>query len=1154
MLIKIYLLGQFKLEANGIPLELPSRPAQSLLAYLVLNAGASLRREKLASLLWCDSPEFKARGYLRQALWRIRKTFEKSRVDWGTFLQINEISVTFEPQADIWVDVDQFVLPPEGRQLDEIIADIRLYRGELLPGFYESWVGLERDRLQTTYFQKMNYLLERLIQARRWDETIQWAEQWILQGYAPEPAYRALMTAFARLGNPAMVQATYQRCVEALSRDLNVEPAAETRQLFEQFQATGLEEYDQRPSVEHSALPEGWLVEQEPITSGQPYVVARERQLGWLNNHLKLAISGQGRVVYVTGEAGSGKTTLLQEFTRRAQRETSELIVASGNCNAHTGIGDPYLPFREILALLSGDVRARWSAGAVTKKYAQFLWNLIPITVQALIEIGPDLIDTFVPGEAVLERARQYGCGQADWLAQLDRRLIRNRQDAGSHDPHQNDLFIQYSQLLARLAQSGPMILVLDDLQWADVGSISLLFHLGRRLAGSRILIVGAYRPEDVSLGRGGERHPLEPAVNELKREFGETEINLDRAEGRVFIDALLDSEPNRLGRRFRELLFRLTRGHPLFTVELLRGMQERGDLLRDEQGRWVVGPDLDWETLPARVEAVIAERVGRLDPSFQKTLRIASVEGEIFTAEIVASVQGLEVSTILSCLSNELGRKHRLVRGDRVQRTGGQLQSNYRFQHILVQKYLYNSLDEAERVHLHERVGTVLESFYVNAPGSTALAPQLARHFEEAQLIHKAIRYLHLAGEMALQMSAYQEAIAQLDRALKLYSNLPEQQFMPELELSLQLANGLAWHLAKGFTPPEMEKAFVRALELCQQVGNTTQYCQILSALSNLNYVRGNYPVARELAAKTLDLANQAGEPDLIVLGHWCLGIICFVQGEFEAARRNLEQIAAYYDPRQHHRPFVILRGVDLGLSGMAYLVCCLWCLGYPDQALTQSRELLRLAREINHAFSLADVLRYGCCEFDKFRRDAQSLNLHARELIAVSKEKGFPAWLAAGEICLGEGLVLQGQYPDGIKMILQGLKENFARDVRCNIPSSLLSLTDAYLKMGDVEAGLAALNDAIEMVEQTDEHSQDAEINRVQAAFAPRLETRPRPRPACCRRWKSPANRAHWAGSCGPGSIWPVCGRSKANPGRLTGCSQAYLPNSQRVSIRQS
>ncbi len=140
-----------------------SRPAQSLLAYLALNPGLSLRREKLASLLWGEATETNARSYLRQALWRIRKTFETNLIRWEDYFEIGEITITFNPSSNYWLDAQVLLEISEKTPLAEIIEAVRLYRGELLPGFYDDWVVLERDRLQAAYSQKMDLLLERLI-------------------------------------------------------------------------------------------------------------------------------------------------------------------------------------------------------------------------------------------------------------------------------------------------------------------------------------------------------------------------------------------------------------------------------------------------------------------------------------------------------------------------------------------------------------------------------------------------------------------------------------------------------------------------------------------------------------------------------------------------------------------------------------------------------------------------------------------------------------------------------------------------------------------------------------------------------------------------------------------------------------------------------
>lgn len=1087
MSLNIFLLGQFRLNANDLTVDLPSRPAQSLLAYLALNAGSTLRREKLASLLWAEATEANARGYLRQALWRIRKSLESASLQWDDYLQISEISITFDNQSDYWLDVDQLLKPAAGRPLEETIADVRLYRGELLPGFYDEWIGLERDRLQVAYYQKMDYLLEHLIQARRWDEALECGERWILQGYSAEPAYRALMMAYAGLGNPGMVNVTYQRCVEALSRDLDVEPSAQTIRLYEQIRRGELDEFEAPSAIryEHASQLPLFFEKREPRISEYPLVVAREQELERLNGYLNLAISGRGRVIFITGEAGSGKTTLINEFTWRAQSEHADLIVASGNCNAHTGIGDPYLPFREILELLTGDVEARWSAGAMTEAYARFLWSLIPVTAQALVDSGPDLIGTFVSGSALFERGMIFSGGEGEWLSRLGKLVDRQKSFPIIQSQHQSDLFIQYSKVLQTLSRKAPVVLVLDDLQWADLGSISLLFHLGRHLAGSPILILGAYRLEDIALGRAGERHPLEPVVNELQREFGDIEVNVDQAECHLFIDAILDSEPNRLGRQFREMLCLLTRGQPLFTIELLRGMQERGDLVQDENGCWVEGSTLDWEALPARVEAVIAERIGRLDRRLQATLRTASVEGELFTAEVVARVQVRPEIEILERLSDEVDRKHHLIHAQSIQRIDGQLLSSFRFRHSLVQKYLYNSLDEVERVHLHEQVGITLEELYVNQMGTAMIAPQLARHFQEARNTEKAIHYLQLAGERALQVSAYQEAITHLERGLALLETLPEPHKYVQQELALQRAVSMAWYFNNKLPAPPMDKAFARAFELCQQVGNSTQLCQVLTEYAIFKYIKSEIQMARELAEKALAVGQQSEDWLLEASGHWCLGFVLYASGEYTQARHHLEQIASHYEPRQHHSSFLFLHGIDIGLSALSYLACCLLCLGYPEQALKRSQEALDMAREMGHSFTLADVLCYSGCEFYKIRQHAQLFKFFADALLSLTQEKSFPTWSATGKSYVGEALVMLGQPQEGIPLIRESISDSISMDVVCQMPKSLLSLAEAFASLDDPEQAIAITDQALELIRKTGERHWEAELYRLRSAI---------------------------------------------------------------------
>jgi DNA-binding SARP family transcriptional activator len=1109
--LSLSLLGSLQVTLDGQPVTgFKSDKVRALLAYLAVEADRPHRREALAALLWPEMPDRSARSNLRDILSNLRKVIG-DRDATPPFLLITRETLQFNIASDHWLDVAAFTDLAEpalsadeasesgrigGRQgledLSGLEKAIALYRGGFLEGFsvsdsaaFEEWALFTRERLARQISSTLHRLAETYERRGEYEQAQSCAWRQVELAPWDEAAHQQLMRTLALSGQRSAALAQYETCCRLLAEELGVEPARETTRLYEQIRNDKLQAlvpYPASPPSPTARLPH--FLKEEPPQVERPVFVARERELAQLDRYLDLALAGQGRVVFVTGQAGGGKTALLQEYTLRAQEARTDLIAASGKCYAYTGIGDPYLPFREILELLTGDVEARWAAGAITREHAHRLWDTLPLAAQALVETGPDLIDTFVSRAALLERAGD--CTQrirrADWLTRLDELVERKPTGPGIPGPQQRDLFEQYTRVLQVLARQVSLMLVVDDLQWADLGSISLLFHLGRHLAGSRILIVGAFRPEEVAIRRDGERHPLEPVVNEFQREFGDITVNLDQAESRDFLEAFLDSDPNRLGDAFREMLYRQTRGHPLFTTELLRGLQERGDLVQDSEGRWVEGPTLNWETLPARVEAVIAERIGRLAPSLRAALRVASVEGELFTAEVVARVQAIGEREMLGRLSGELDRRHRLIRAQSIERVDGQLVSRYRFRHILFQRYLYSSLDEVERVHLHEQVGTALEGLYGAQEQVAAIAVQLALHFQKARITEKAIDYLRQAGERAVQLSAYQEGIAHLTRGLALLLALPDSPERAQQELALQLSLGMAWVGPTGYGP-EVEKAYTRARELGQQTGKTSQLCRVVGELSVFYYVRAKHQRARELAEEALSLARRAKDPLLTALGHWHLGFILFCLGEYMTALGHLEQVITFYNPEQHHRSLVVLRGSDAGPSALAYAACCLWCLGYPEQALKQSQEALALARELDHPFSLADVLCYGGCLFNEMRRDAQALKDNTEELMRLSSEKGFPGWLAPGTWNRGKALAMLGQVQEGIAQIREGIAAHQSTGQRCYLSGALRALAEAQAKAGQPGEGLTTLTEALALVEQTNERHWEAELYRLQA-----------------------------------------------------------------------
>jgi len=230
-MLQIRLLRQFDVRLDGKRIIISSRAGQSLLAYLAMTAGTPHRREKLAGTLWPESSDENARKNLRQELWRIRKAIPAQELaPENHYLLADEYTLTFNPHADYWLDVA--ILEKPDLDIQSLTSSLSLYQGELLPGFYDDWVVLERERLRTLFESKMEQLVDKLVDMERWTTVQEQCERWLALGQAPEPAYRALMLSYNARGDMAKVSSIYQRCAEDLQDQFGVEPSAETHALF----------------------------------------------------------------------------------------------------------------------------------------------------------------------------------------------------------------------------------------------------------------------------------------------------------------------------------------------------------------------------------------------------------------------------------------------------------------------------------------------------------------------------------------------------------------------------------------------------------------------------------------------------------------------------------------------------------------------------------------------------------------------------------------------------------------------------------------------------------------------------------------------------------------------------------------------------------
>jgi len=1097
--LSLSLLGAFQVTLDGAPVtRFGSIKTQALLAYLATEADRPHRRDALAGLLWPEQPDGRARNNLRHALSMLRRAVgDRGGGDADApsepALLVMRDSAQFNCDGDCWVDVHAFETliheceradSPVGQPFEGLTGALDLYRGDFLEGFhvsesaaFDDWTILVRDRLQRQAATALRRLIRAHTALGQTREAITYAWHWVALEPWQESAHQRLMEALARGGRRTEALAQFEDCRRMLDEEYGVEPSAKTLRLWEQISEGRLVPEIDRPATALST----------PVVD-LPGFVAREPELAALHRHVARAVAGDGHVVLVAGEAGQGKTMLVRQAARLAMRSTPGLLVADGKCGAYAGAGDPYRPFREILGLLAGDVEGRLAARSIARGRAERLRSALPLTAQALVRHGPDMIGVFISGPALLRRAEIRPGSEGSWLGDLRETVARN-QDARQDGVRQEDLFDQVTRVLTAVARRNPLMLIIDDLQWADPGSIGLLFHLGRQLAGSRVLVVCAYRSEEVAAGRKGERHPVAPLISEFRRTWGDIVVDLRDAQSASLVTALIDGEPNALDDNFRETLLRQTSGHALFTVELLRGMKERGDLVRDPRGRWVVGPELNWQVLPARVEAVVGERIGRLPPSLRAIPQAAAVEGESFTAEAIAQVRDLSVPETVTTLSRELDRMHHLVRAEGVQQVGSRRLSRYRFRHILFQTYLYHSLDPVERVHLHESVGRALENLHGESDETLgAAASQLAWQFRHASIVDKAARYYEMAGQRAIRMLAYPEAVAHLTRGIEQIEKLPASAERDGRELGLRLAVAMPIFAMKSWGAEELLEHYSRAEALAERLGDVPRQLLLLSLARSFHNVRAEHRLAIELAERYFTLATQYESPVYVMLRFLEVSCCLMFLGDLAPSLAYAEELLSLYDPVEH-AGVRFWAGQDPKVAVLVFAVYDQWYLGYPDRALAMAQQAAELALALDHPVSVA--LGVGFLgRVHRWRGEVSAVQAVAQQQGAAAVKYGMP--LSAVGQMLDHGWVLseQGQPGEGIALWTQGLAAWEGVGMGNHLSEFYCVLAEMCGKADQPDEGLKWIAKALALVERTDERYHEAELYRLRGELELQLD----------------------------------------------------------------
>ena len=503
-----------------------------------------------------------------------------------------------------------------------------------------------------------------------------------------------------------------------------------------------------------------------------------------------------------------------------------------------------------------------------------------------------------------------------------------------------------------------------------------------------------------------------------------------------------------------------------------MRDLQERGDLRQDEAGLWAVGPNLHLDRLPPRVEGVIETRIERLDPDLRETLSVASVMGEVFTAEIVARVLRVEERLVIRQLAGTLDRQHHLVRNVGSRREGRQRLSQFRFQHNLFQNYLYQNLNQSERSYLHEDMGLTLEQLYA---GQTELvAVQLAHHFQEAGVAEKAVDYLILAGEQAVDLSAYDDAAQHFNHALPLLAELPESAERRQKEFTVQFNLGKVREAINGIGSQEPWAAYSRALALARQLDESPKIIQVLLVLTQHAKFRSEYEVARTYGEESHRLAQALQDPELLMLSNQVfLGFV----SQLDKGVAYSDQVIAYYRSRLSTLTFDDVYNLVYTLCGSGL---SLVPAGYPERALQRAQEGLALAQEREHHYGTATA--FGLVAAVHIRRGEWQEALRFGEAQReFSETNNFFLNRTFGEMHKGVALAMLGEVDAGIALVHQAFAERAKIGVNIADAGYIANLGRACGQMGRVTEGLALANKALAEMEASNDRQSEPEMHRI-------------------------------------------------------------------------
>jgi DNA-binding SARP family transcriptional activator len=1012
--VEFRILGPLEVALDGRLLELGRPKQRAVLAVLLVHANRTVSVEHLVDELWGDDPPAQAIGSLQAYVSHLRRLLEPARAARAPA----RVLVSQPPGYRVVVSPDDLdaarfeALATRGRRLLEVDEADRagdalgralgLWRGDVLADFPDApFARAERARLDELRLGALEDRIAADLARRRHAAIVAELDQLVAAHPYRESLRGLQMLALYRCGRQAEALRAYHETRRLLSKELGIDPSPRLDSLHQQILGHA-PELDEAPAMRTDPVEEVRAEPAGPAPDPERTLVGRAEHLNSLELALGAAVAGRGRLVLLAGEPGVGKTRLAEELARRANGVT----VAWGRCDEEPG-APPFWPWTQVLNRLLAEIPA---------------------------DQRPALLAPYLPELGAI-LTEPTGAQVAPALPVVDVEVVRFR------------LCRAVTGLLRRLAADRPLLVVIDDAQWADVGSLRLLPVLAGDLGTTRILVVATYRNPDVP----GEAAvaATQAALARLPTVDRITLGDLSRVDVRRLMAARLGADPDdRLVRTVHDR----SAGNPFFVVELVRLLGSRRRLAAVE--RAAAGE------VPVGVRDVLRRRLARLPEQTQAILLVAAVVGREFDLDAVRDVSGLDDEAALDAVEAAL------LSGMVVDDT---TVGRFRFAHALVREAIYHEVSRVRRARLHARVAEALA-------GRSGMTDRAAVHWWLAAPVvgtRKVLPHLLAGADHARSILAHEEAEQHLRHALEVLAVEPQSTERTRSELDVHMRLGALFAQLHGAQSVAGRAAVTRARELAEELADSPATIAAYRSLYEVAVARAEHTEARELAERMLTVSQRLADPASLAQTHLAMGRTLWCLGEPATAREHLERSLdlARTAPDPPHEM------LPVGIIARLQLAPVLDLLGHEDEAVVHVSTAITATRTMP-ALVRAGVFTSAAL-ISALRRDVSAAGTHASQALDLAGP--LPAWFSYASAVRSWARALEGDPAGGASALRHHLDEIQSRGARHLVAWVLGLLAEAETLSGHVEEALRLLDEALAQVSRTGECMYEAELHRL-------------------------------------------------------------------------